>query len=259
MEIKLRDLECRLTEEKAILKDINLDIIENHIYGIIGPKGSGKTTLLEVICGIKPIYKGELIISNFNKNIGLVSGQNNFIMETIEKELNQVLIDKNILDKSLIIKSLNMVGLNKYYLNKNPNEISFSEKILLSLSKALICAPKLLLLDDITMGLDKFNKKHLLTLLKRLKQNHKVTILMATNDIDFINLIADNIIVLDHGKIIASAKTEDVFKKDNLLNKRGIGIPKILEFINKVEDDKKIKLGNYDDVKDLIKAVYRNV
>ena len=83
--------------------------------------------------------------------------------------------------------------------------------------------------------------------------------MIATNDINFINLVSNYLIVLDYGKIVIHGKKEDVLNKDAILNKKGIGLPDILEFINKVEDEKKIKLGIYDDVKDLIKAVYRNV
>jgi len=257
MGVRFDNVECRLSKEKPILKDINIDIEDGFVYGIIGKHSSGKSSFLEVIAKEKPITKGELIINT--KNIGFVSSKDFFLMDTVEEELNRILIEQKISNKSLILKALNMVGLNKYYLNLNPNKLSLSEKRLISLSKALITAPKLLLLDDISYGLDRHNKNNLIKLIKELNKKYNVTILIATNDINFINLVSNYLIVLDYGKIVIHGKKEDVLNKDAILNKKGIGLPDILEFINKVEDEKKIKLGIYDDVKDLIKAVYRNV
>lgn len=257
MGLKFNDVECRLTIEKPILKDINVEIIDGFIYGIIGKHSSGKSSFLELIAKEKPITKGELIIST--RNIGFVSNKDSFLMNAVSKELKHILKEKKISDESLILKTLNMVGLNKYYLNLNPNNLSLSEKRLISISKALITAPKILLLDDISSGLDRPNKNNLIKLLKELNKKYKVTILIATKDMNFINLVSTHLIVLDYGKVIIQGKKEDVLNKDAILNKKGIKLPDILEFINKVEDEKKIKLGIYDDVKDLIKAVYRNV
>lgn len=255
--IKFKEVECRLNIEKPILKDLNIDILDGFIYGIIGNSESGKTSFLELINKTKPITKGEIILNT--KKIAFVNYKEDFLMDTIEKELKEVLVEKNIKNNSLILKSLNMVGLNKYYLALNTNKISLSEKRLLSISKALITSPKVLLLDDITSGLDRNSKKELLRLLKDINKKYNVTILIASNDINFINLISTHLIVLDNGKVIVEGLKENVFNKDALLNKRKINLPDILEFINKVEDENKIKLGIYDDVKDLIKAVYRNV
>lgn len=262
MEISYRDIEYRI--DRFIIKDINIDFINNNIYGIIGKTGSGKTILLKILSGLIEtkgkisLDKKEVNSKYLKKHIGYCF-EHSFYMNTVEKELREVLIENNIQNELLIEKALNMVGLNKYYLNKNPLELSHSERILLSLAKVLILSKKILVLDDIVAGLDKTNKNNIIKILKTINKKYGVTIIIASNDISFINLITTNLIALDHGRVILQGKKQEILKKDTLLNKKGIAIPKILEFINKVEDKKKIKLGTYDDVKDLIKAVYRNV
>lgn len=250
MGIRFINIECRLNMEKPILKDISIEIEKGSIYGIIGKKGSGKSSLLDVIVKKKPITKGKLILNT--KNIGYASNKDIFLMDTINKELGNF-------NKSLKLKVLNMVGLNKYYLNLNPNDLSLSEKRLISLAKALIIKSNILLLDDITCGLDELNKKKLIRLLKELNKKYNITILVASNDVNFINLVVTHLILLDYGKIVLKGTKEEILNRDAILSKRGIKLPDIIEFTNKVEDNKKIKLGIYDDVKDLIKAVYRNV
>jgi ABC-type branched-subunit amino acid transport system ATPase component len=76
---------------------------------------------------------------------------------------------------------------------------------------------------------------------------------------DMLYKIIDDIIIFEDGSILISGNKEEVFSKSKLLKEHDIEIPKILEFSNKVIIEKNIKLGYYDDIKDLIKAVYRNV
>jgi ABC-type antimicrobial peptide transport system ATPase subunit len=74
-----------------------------------------------------------------------------------------------------------------------------------------------------------------------------------------LNVIADDLIVMDKGKVIMKGSKNEVFKNTSLFEEYGLRLPKTTEFIGKVRMKKGIKLGNYTDIKDLIKDIYRNV
>lgn len=250
-----------LIKEKQALKDINLNFNDGKIYGIAGKSGSGKSTLVELINeSIKPT-KGVITKTISKTDICIVNQftDEQFLMNTVKEELEYSLIDRNIKINNQILKALDMVGLNIYYLSQNPRQLSSGEKRLISIASALVCSPRVLILDEPALGLDRINKKNLVRTLKRINNKYDVTIIIVSHDIDFLNLLIDEIIILEDGKLLSSGKKEDIFKKTAFLKRHGIEIPKILEFSNKVQKEKNIKLGIYDDVKDLIKAVYRNV
>ncbi len=266
MEVIIKDVSYSYDKEKEVLKEINLTINGGLIYGITGKSGSGKSTLLELINGAYIPTKGSILVDNIlltrkyrdflNNKIGLVSQFTDdlFLEKAVIEDIRYSLNDIN-----KIIKSLNMVGLNETYLNRSIDTLSSGEKRLIAIATQLVKTPSLLILDEPGLGLDRVNKLNLINLLKNINKKYKVTIIIVSHDINFLNMIVDHIIILEEGKILTQGKKEEVFKKITLLKKHEIELPKILEFTNMVQKEKNVKLGTYDDVKDLIKAVYRNV
>ena len=175
--------------EKVALKDINLDLKSNKIHGIIGPIGSGKSTLLELMNGITKPDCGEIIIGDYNLNkrnfkfndfrfdVGLVFQfpEKQFFCNTVFEE---VAFSKKMLDKKAksiktkVIKVLKMVGLDESYLRRNPYDLDGGEKRRVAIASVLISNPKLLILDEPTIGLDNKSKKRLVKLLKALKEKY---------------------------------------------------------------------------------------
>ena len=152
-----------------------------------------------------------------------------------------------------------MVGLDQSYLNKNPFKLSNGEKRKLALAEVLILNPKVILLDEPTIGLDSKSKNDILKLLRLLKNRYNKTIIIATHDIEFIHKIVDYIYVLDNKEIVMEGDKYSIFKQEKKLNKIGIRVPYTISFSNKVLESKKIKIGYRDDINDLIKDIYRYV
>ncbi len=245
------------------LKGVSFSVNKGSIHGILGKSGSGKSTLLQLIWGAIIPLQGYITANNYlttttkaRRNIGFAfQFTDEYLLEnTVKKEL-QILNKSN----EKIISALNMVGLTNDYLNRKINTLSSGEKRLIDIAAALINSPSLLLLDEPSIGLDRINKFRLINLLKRINQKYNVTIIIASHDINFLNLLISDITILKEGKVLISGNKDDVFKKSSMLNKYDILLPDIIEFTNRVYKGKNIKLGNYEDVKDLIKAVYRNV
>jgi energy-coupling factor transporter ATP-binding protein EcfA2 len=256
------EIELKNVSYKEQLKNVNFKIEMQKINTIIGPTGSGKSIILQLICQLKAPTEGKVILSDSFK-IGYVNQnvKEQFFCETVEKELEQSIENKNLSSekKNKKVKdSLKMVNLDSSILNKDPLKLSHSEMRKLSLAKALIINPTVLVLDDLTSSFDYNSKFEFMKLLKLLKRRYGKTIIIATQDIEFVHQVSDKIIALSDGKIIAEGDKYSIYKKYDLLKLNHIPIPNIIEFEKMVYDMKKVKLGFRDEINDLVKDILRN-
>ncbi len=279
MEIKFENVSYYYSkQENEILKDINIQFSTGKIIGIVGPIGSGKTTLLELIKGIKlprsgNIKIGDLTINkrgisdgveNFFSIIGYLPQfpENNFLYDTVQKEMSYTLEKCNYNPqkrKKHIEQALTMVGLDISYLSRYPFTLSSGEIRKLELAKILACNPKVLLLDEPIMGMDCSDKKKLITILSTIKARYQKTVIIVSNDIDFLNKIADEIVVLKNGNVLVSGEKRKVFKNCELLASENIPLPKVTKFENYVLEKKKVQLGHRTEVNDLVKDILRSL
>ena len=259
--------------EKIALLHINLEFKPGKINGIIGTGGSGKTTLIELINALKVPIKGNVKVDNFSvdnkriitkinhlrRSIGLVFQypEEQFFCKTVREELEFGLIHFRLkADKSIINQSLAMVGLDDSYLERNPFNLSSGEKRKVAIASILSFNPKVIILDEPTLGLDFQGKKELVKLLRSLKKDYKKTIIIVSNDTDLLLEISDYVFVIDKAKIVTEGTKYEVFNNP-ILKEIGIKIPKIIEFEQMILNKKKIKLRATDNINDLIKDVYR--
>lgn len=282
MEIKFEHVDFSYQKvnctKKDVLNDVNVRFSSGKIHGLVGKSGSGKTTMLELIDSLMLPTKGKIKVgeytisskkseTNVNDlrfNIGFVFQlpEEQFFSTTVYEELAFVLyyygyhlndIQKRVSD------ALKMVGLDDSYFSKNPFHLSNGEKRKVAIAAALICNPKVILLDEPTIGLDSKSKESLIKLLRMLKNRYHKTIIIASHDTDFLHRIVDDVHVLYNQNIVLSGNKYDVFKNTKDLKKYGIKVPRIIEFSTKVLEKKNIKIGYRDEINDLIKDIYRYV
>ena len=249
------------------IEDINIELDDNIIYGLIGKSGSGKTTLLELIDGLLKPTRGKILVNGIEstkkenkKNIGFVFQfpEEQFFEVTVKKEIEFAL--KNFKIKKLNAKdALKLVGLKEEYLDKKLNELSSGEARLVAIASVLVYNPKIILFDEPTIGLDCKNKKKLIKIIKKLKNEYGKTIIIVSHDIDLLYEISERIIAIGDCKIILYGDTDSVFSETKLIKKYDIPIPNIIKFENLVRTKKNIKLMHTKSINDLIKEVYRNV
>lgn len=274
--MEINNLSYSYNSSKKVLKNINMTIQEGKITGILATRGSSKTTLLKLISGILDIQEGNIKIdditidkgnkienhTNSKINISLIpqNSREKFSNLKIKDELKFIIKYKKLKNIELDKKcsdALKMVGLNDSYLDKKIDELNESEIRKVSIAAGLILNPKILILDEPTIGLDNLSKKNLIILLRKLITRFNKTIIIASNDVEFLHKIVNYLYVLDKGKIVLDGDKYEVFTNDKLLD-YGIEPPNVIKFEKLVKEKKNIKLGYRDEINDLIKDIYRN-
>ena len=202
-------------------------------------------------------------INDLRFNIGLVFQfpEEQFFNATVKQEIEFGMkqfsykldnIDKRASD------ALKMVGLNDSYLERSPFSLSNGEMRKVAIASVLAFNPKVIILDEPTIGLDTISKKTFLRMLKTLKNRYHKTIIVVSHDVNMIHKIVYYLFVLDHGKLVLEGDKYEVFTNENL-DKYQVARPNIIEFSYKVMKKKGIKIGYRDEINDLIKDIYRHV
>jgi len=186
---------------KEILKDISFSLKEAEILVVIGPNGGGKTTLLKSILKIIP-YEGEIHIKE-NYKIGYVPQnlENISNLPITTYEMLKFFTNSNSEKIEEILKTFNLSD----YKNELFKNLSggLKQRVLISIS--ILKDSKILLLDEPTNNLDINAQKEFYELIKNLKENYKISIIMVSHDIGVVSAIADNVLCLNktmfyHGK-----------------------------------------------------------
>ena len=221
--IKLRDLFKSYGPVMA-LNGLNLEVPKGSLYGLLGPNGAGKSTALRIICTLLSPDSGHVEV-----------GGHNVLVE--EKETRRrlgyvaqdVAIDKILTGRELLQLQGDLYHLDKKYKRKRIEELierldmhewidrrcgSFSGgmKRRLDLSSGLLHEPELLILDEPTVGLDIESRSVIWGLLKELR-NKETTILLSSHYLEEVDELADEMAIIDKGKVIASGKPDDLKKE----------------------------------------------
>ena len=208
---------------KEAVKNINFEIKENEIVGLLGPNGSGKTTTIGMILGLLKPSSGEVLINGLRieKYRNDILQKINFISPYIElpKKLTvkQNLIVygklysvKNLKEKiDYLVNKLRLENL----LNRITGELSSGQKNRISLAKAIINDPSVLLLDEPTASLDPEIGDFVRTFLENYKKENKVSILLASHNMDEVTRLCSSIMMMKNGSIIDEGKPKDLIKK----------------------------------------------
>lgn len=277
MEIKFQKVSFSYNrQENLIMDDISLKILDNRVTGIIGANGSGKTTLLKLISGEILPNKGKIVINdniltrkmdyNTILNIKKLNGYLPQNMEetissyTVKEEIISYLEEQSI-DKRDIENQISNIfislGIDLNLLSRQLYLLSDGERRKIMVASILVRNPEIIILDEPTVGLDNNGKKKLINYLTKLKKLQNKTIIISSNDIDFINKISDDVIVLEKGKVIKSEKKSEIFRDVKFFDAHCIAVPQIIKFEDIVLQEKGILLGYRDDVNDLVKDILR--
>ena len=231
--------------EKKALDDVNLYIEDGEFIALIGHTGSGKSTLIQHLNGLLEPSSGKIIIddvditekgvklSDIRKKVGLVFQYPEYQLfeETIEEDIAFGPTNLGLEQDEILIRvkrALEMVGLDyEKYKDVSPFELSGGQKRRVAIAGVIAMEPKVLILDEPTAGLDPKGREDILSQIKKLHEEYKMTIILVSHSMEDVGKLAKRIIVMNHGKVALQGEPKDVFKEIDTLEEIGLGAPQV--------------------------------
>lgn len=235
-------------EYKNLFEKLSFKIKQGQFVTISGGNNCGKTTLIRILSRKIPTkqsinlfgrYIEEYPTAVWDEVIGTIIKQDKttYLFSTVEEEL-RYMIDLYKKDKEVrnqVYKNiLKTYKLTKYQ-QENPNKLDTVVKVKMELAKIMVTNPQVLLLDDICHKLDIKSQKEILEIIKDIKEQQGVTIIMSTSNLE-ISLMSDYLYIIDCGKILLEGIPLEVIQKDNILNRIGLDLPFMADLSVKLRD-----------------------
>ena len=238
----------------AALSDVSLTIEDGSYTALIGHTGSGKSTILQLLNGLLVPSQGSVrvfdtLITSTSKNkdirqirkqVGLVFqfAENQIFEETVLKDVafgpqnfgvSEEDAEKNAREK------LALVGIDESLFDRSPFELSGGQMRRVAIAGILAMEPAILVLDEPTAGLDPLGRKELMNLFKKLHQSG-MTIVLVTHLMDDVAEYANQVYVMEKGRLVKGGKPSDVFQDVVFMEEVQLGVPKITAFCKRLAD-----------------------
>ncbi len=222
----IKNFFCRKHRIIEALKDVSFSIQEGEIVGYIGPNGAGKSTTIKIMSGILTPTSGTCVIDGlvpwqnrktFVKNIGVVFGQRSQlwwdvpVIDSFEllKDIYKISDDKYKETLQLLNSALNIEDL----LGRPLRQLSLGQKMKCELAASLLHRPKILFLDEPTIGLDAITKLAVRDFIKYINKEWGTTIILTTHDMNDIEALTNKIILIGKGRILYQGSFEKIKEK----------------------------------------------
>ena len=216
-----------IRDETKILFDVNLEFPHQQTTVVMGPSGCGKSTILKIAAGIVPPEQGDVYIDGYNINrisdfrLNQLRKSHGFVFQDAALWANQTVTQNLSLPLQIhfnnfsredisrrVTETLKLCGYRDQE-NLKPDQLSAGERKIVSFARAIIGDPQLIFMDDPTISVDHEGVDILLQIIKGLKEQ-KRTLIVATHDPMLTSMIADNLVVLKQGKVLASGSMAEV-------------------------------------------------
>jgi peptide/nickel transport system ATP-binding protein len=221
----------RVPAFKAV-EDASFRIHPGEVVGLVGESGSGKTTIARAAVGLLPVAGGELTVVGENiagmsprrlravrRNLGIVfqdPGSSLNPRFPIGESIGEPLLLSGLFDKkqinSRVEELLEQVELSRGFRNRYPHELSGGQRQRVGIARALALNPKLLVADEPTSALDVSVQARVLDLLQEIQAKLQFACLFVSHDLAVVDLLADRIVVMNHGKIVEQGSTDSILR-----------------------------------------------
>ena len=218
----------KIYKSKKAVKNINFKVNEDEIIGLLGPNGCGKTTTIGMILGLLKPTEGKVLINgkDIEKDKISLLRRMNFISPYIELP-KKLKVKQNLIvyGKLYNVKNLenqieylsNKLRLNDL-LEKITGELSSGQKNRVSLAKALINDPSVLLLDEPTASLDPETGDFIRTFIEKYKKEKKISVLLASHNMDEVKRLCSSVLMMKEGDIVDKGTPNELIKKHGRKN-----------------------------------------
>ena len=240
--------------EKTAVNNVNLEIEEGAMVGIIGHTGSGKSTLIQHFNGlVKPtsgkvfidgqnIYEKGVSLRDIRFKVGLVFQYPEYQIfeETVYKDIafgpkNMGLPEDEI--ERRIYETAEIVGLKKDLLQKSPFELSGGQKRRVAIAGVMAMYPRVLILDEPVAGLDPMGRDKILEQIKVYHEHTKSTVLLVSHSMEDVAKFAEKILVMNKAEVFCYDEPPKVFTRADELTSMGLEVPQITRVFNRLRQN----------------------
>lgn len=259
MDISLQQVEYRYQAntpfEHLAIENVSLDIPSGTYMAIIGHTGSGKSTMLQHLNALLQPTEGTVVIGNReikahqkNKNLKEVRQKVGIVFQFPEHQLFEETVEKDIIfgplnfgvseevAKSRARAALLHVGLNEDILQKSPFDLSGGQMRRVAIAGVLAMEPDVLVLDEPTAGLDPRGRRDIMEMFYQLHKERKLSTILVTHSMEDAAKYADQIAIMQHGRVVKKGTPEEIFSDPADLIKMGLDVPEVVRFQLKLED-----------------------
>ncbi len=230
--ISVKNVDASYTGGEKVLDDVSFDIYEGMTVAVVGESGSGKSTTARVITGLLPPSKGEVLFKgepfppSFRDRTKDQLRQCQMIYQMADTALNPKVRISEIIArpaafygglkgaalKNRVDELLDLIELepSKYYY-RYPPELSGGQKQRIGIARALAAEPTFIVCDEVTSALDQLVAEGILRLLDRLQNELNLAYMFITHDLATVRSIADEVVVMQHGKVVDQGPKDDMF------------------------------------------------
>ena len=236
------------------LTDVSLTIEDGSYTALIGHTGSGKSTILQLLNGLLVPSQGSVRVfdtlitsTSKNKDIRQIRKQVGLVFQFAENQIFEETVLKDVAfgpqnfgvseedAEKLAREKLALVGIDESLLNRSPFELSGGQMRRVAIAGILAMEPAVLVLDEPTAGLDPLGRKELMNLFKKLHQSG-MTIVLVTHLMDDVAEYANQVYVMEKGRLVKGGKPSDVFQDVVFMEEVQLGVPKITAFCKRLAD-----------------------
>ena len=239
--------------EKRALDNVDLAIEEGEFVGLIGATGSGKSTLIQHLNGLVKVQEGEVVVAGMNASdkkslkqlrftVGMVFQYPEYQLfeETVARDVafgpKNMKLEKDEIDRR-VRRALEVVGLPyDEFAERSPFELSGGEKRRAAIAGVIAMEPKILVLDEPVAGLDPVGRREVLALVRKLHEEVSPTVIMVSHYMDDIAEMADRIVALKEGRVVADGSPEEVFGEREKLAQAGLALPSAARIADKLTE-----------------------
>ena len=238
----------------SALTDVSLTIEDGSYTALVGHTGSGKSTILQLLNGLLVPSKGSVRVfdtvitpTSTNKEIRQIRKQVGLVFQFAENQIFEETVLKDVAfgpqnfgvseeeAKKIAREKLALVGIDESLFERSPFELSGGQMRRVAIAGMLAMEPTVLVLDEPTAGLDPLGRKELMTLFKKLHLSG-MTIVLVTHLMDDVAAYADQVYVMEKGRLVKSGKPIEVFQDVASMEKVQLGVPKITAFCKRLAD-----------------------
>ena len=241
--------------ERLALDDVTITIPEGEITAIAGHTGSGKSTLIQHLNGLINPSSGSVLVDGVDiagkgkdaraarRLVGMVFQypEHQLFEETVEQDIafgpkNYGLTPEEV--KERVRFAMDFVQLDyDEYSQRSPFQLSGGQMRRTAIAGVVALRPKYLVLDEPTAGLDPRGREELMQRILKLHRQEKNTIVLVSHSMDDIARFADNVIIMNRGRVLMEGTPREVFAREDFIRQAGLDVPQITNIVKSLKDE----------------------